>query len=407
MDTRAPSFCTPALARLLRLLAPGPPPEPADLGAWRDADWADTIQVAEGQRLAPLLYRRLQDAALPAPDALLARLRRGYLHVAADNMRRLAALEEALQALSAAGVQVILLKGAYLAPLVYGNIALRPMVDLDLLVREGDADRAVSALADLDYAPLAGGAWMGDRYGHHGLRRSDGLLLELHQRLGAMAVGARIDPDQIWQRARPAPVGQAMALALEPTDLLLHLCTHTAAQHLLQLGLLPLYDIRQVLAQEGAQIEAQELARRARLWRVARAAYLVLTLAQRLLAAPVSQSILASLAPPDGEAHVEAAMGTLLSEEAPEDLPSSNLVALWGARRWQARLGVLWRVLLPDAERMRALYGISPGAPVAPWLYLRRWADLLTRRRASIRQLRGSSAVGVDWQALVRWLAQG
>lgn len=336
----------------------------------------------------------------------MASLRRQYLRVAAANARRLAALEEALLALDAAGVRVILLKGAYLAPLVYGNAALRPMADLDLLVRDGETKRAVSALAELGYRPVAGEAWMGERYGHQGLERADGLLLELHERAGAFAVGARMDQAGLWQRAKLAPIGRASALSMEPTDLLLHLCIHSASHHLFQLGLLPLYDICQLLAHMGTQIASDELARRARDWRVARGVYLMLALAQRLFGAPVEQALLDDLAPPDGLATLALAERILLSAEHPSS-PSGNLIALWGERRWRSRLATIGRVLVPEAQRMRALYGLSAERRVWPWLYLRRWADLLTRRKQSIRHLVGRPANSVDWQALVRWLAQG
>ena len=399
--------CPPAVARLLRLLAFGAPPEPAAIAQWPDEEWRAILEAAGRQELSPLLHRRLVDTALPAPEATLARLRRHYLRVAADNTRRFAALEEALLALHGADVRVILLKGAHLAPLVYGNIALRPMVDVDLLVRDHDADKALGALSALGYAPLAGGAWMEDRYGHHALRRNDGLLLELHQRVGALAVGAHVDQAGLWQRAQPTQIGRAAALALAPLDLLLHLCVHGAQQHLLQLGLLPLYDIGQVLARYGAELDWEACIRRAHAWRVARAVYLMLALARRLLDAPVDPGALVALAPPDGEAYVALALGALLQRDREAAAPSSNLVALWSEHRWRARLALCLRILLPNAQRMRALYGVPTDRPVAPWLYLRRWADLLTRREESVRQWLNRPGEGPDWQALVRWLAQG
>lgn len=407
MNTPQAPGCSSDLTRLLRLLAFDAPPSREELAAWPEAAWLAIAQAAERERLSPLLYYRLADARAPAPDAVLARLRRQYLQVAADNTRRFAALEEALDALQAEGVPVILLKGAHLAPLVYDNIALRPMVDLDLLVRDGDAQRALETLSSLGYAPLAEGAWMEERYGHHGLRRGDGVLLELHQRLGAMAVGAKIDQTELWRRAIPAAMGHTGALALDPTDLVLHLCTHAAQQHLLRMGLLPVYDIGQVLAHEGARLAAEALVQRAREWHVSRATFLMLELARRLFRAPMGAIPLGALNPPDGEAHVAQAKGMLLSATEPENTPSSNLVALWSEPRWRVRLTMLLRILLPPAERMRSLYRVPADRPVAPWLYLRRWADLLTQRRASVRQWVGRSSEGTEWQSLVRWLAEG
>lgn len=406
MNDSVESACSPALARLLRLLSFGVQPDATEVVSWSPEDWDATALAAADQGLSPLLYRRLVDGGTPAPDAVVARLRRHYLRVAAANTRRFAALEEALLALDAAGIQVILLKGAYLAPMVYGNIALRPMVDLDLLVHSSEAERAASAMAALGYRPSEGEAWMRERYGHQGLKREDGHLLELHQHAGAFAVGARMDQARLWQRAQPVQIGDAAALALEPTDLLLHLCVHSVSHHLFQLGVLPLYDVGQLLSRMGTQIASDDIVQRARDWHVARGVYLALALAQRLLQAPVDPLLLADLAPPDGLA-VRALVESLVLAKGHPPSPSPNLVALWGEQSWRSRLATIGRVLVPDAQRMRALYSVGADRRVWPWLYLRRWADLLTHRGVSVRQLVGRPADSMDWQTLVRWLSQG
>ena len=51
-----------------------------------------------------------------------------------------------LRLLAAEQIAVILLKGAALAETIYGNIAVRPMGDLDLLVRREDVAAALAAL---------------------------------------------------------------------------------------------------------------------------------------------------------------------------------------------------------------------------------------------------------------------
>ena len=57
-----------------------------------------------------------------------------YLASAHRNLRLFGELRQILRAFNAAGLSVIPLKGACLAEMIYGNIALRPMVDVDLLL---------------------------------------------------------------------------------------------------------------------------------------------------------------------------------------------------------------------------------------------------------------------------------
>ncbi|MCP4365035.1 MAG: nucleotidyltransferase family protein [Planctomycetes bacterium] len=49
---------------------------------------------------------------------------------------------------------VILLKGAHLAQVVYSNIALRPMGDIDILVKKNDLPKAKELLLELGYTPI-------------------------------------------------------------------------------------------------------------------------------------------------------------------------------------------------------------------------------------------------------------
>ena len=65
-------------------------------------------------------------------------------------------LEEALAALEAAGVKVLIVKGPVLALHLYPRPDLRPMEDLDLLVEESEAGRAREALKALGYAARPG-----------------------------------------------------------------------------------------------------------------------------------------------------------------------------------------------------------------------------------------------------------
>src|SRR4029077_8591239 len=100
-------------------------------------DWDRVAEIAWQHRVAPLLYRALRDdGQLGVPKPVLERLERAYLATAARNSLLFRALRDILEALRAADVPVIVLKGAVLAETAYRERALRPMNDIDLLVRE-------------------------------------------------------------------------------------------------------------------------------------------------------------------------------------------------------------------------------------------------------------------------------
>ena len=62
-------------------------------------------------------------------------------------------LAEALGAFRDAGIPTIVLKGAYVAEAVYKNIALRPMSDVDILVKKKDLPAVEKILLKLGYDP--------------------------------------------------------------------------------------------------------------------------------------------------------------------------------------------------------------------------------------------------------------
>jgi hypothetical protein len=129
-------------------------------------------------------------------------------------------LRATLRRFSAAGVSVIVLKGAALASLVYPSPTLRPLGDINLLVHERDLDRAAELLRDLKRAQLAipylGNAGFALVDVRHDVRNS-----------GASArrppAEVRIPIEDFWMRARSAEIESVATLVLSSEDLLLHL----------------------------------------------------------------------------------------------------------------------------------------------------------------------------------------
>jgi len=397
-----------AVRRLLTLLRAAPEEAARLVAPWQDEEWSAVVAQAERRSLAPLLYDRMQRMAIAVSEGQMQRLRRQYLATAAANLRRSHLLGGTLTSLRAAGIRVALLKGAHLAPLVYGNEALRPMADTDLLVQEQEAGLALEILAESGYDPVSGQAWMGERYGHYALRHCEtGLLLELHARLAPFEQRGEIDQAALWDRMLPATVAGERVWTLCPVDLLVYLSIHAASQHLLQMGLLPLFDLAALCAVSGGEIEAQELALRAREWGGTRATWLALTLARDLAGARVPDAFTQAL----GAAATPGLLADLCEQLLREPgqaggAPSPNLMALWAAPDWRTRLRTWGRILHPEAAHMRALYRLGEDEPVSGLLYLRRLSDLIFRRKATLRGLLGRTRE-TPYEALARWLADG
>lgn len=87
------------------------------------------------------------------PSETIKVLEKIYYSNLARNMLLYDELSKVLSAFKTAEIDVIVLKGVFLAEQIYKNIGLRPMSDIDLLVKEKDLQKAKVELNKLMYYP--------------------------------------------------------------------------------------------------------------------------------------------------------------------------------------------------------------------------------------------------------------
>src|SRR5450759_4325761 len=117
------------------------------------SDWDVLMEVSGWYGITPLLYYRLKTfhPVTPIPANVMERLRQVYLQCSGRNMQLYHELGKVLGRLRQYGIPVIALKGTHLAVAVYRNIALRPMGDIDLLVKQTDLLRVQEILVEQGY----------------------------------------------------------------------------------------------------------------------------------------------------------------------------------------------------------------------------------------------------------------
>jgi hypothetical protein len=124
---------------------------PQDPG-WSAETWAQFQFVSLVLGVGPLLQPKLAQADWIEPEA------KAWLAQQYDfNSRRLAKIHAELKAILACfeahEVGVMPLKGAILAAAYYSEPGLRPMADIDLLIRPADFERSSALLQQLGYEP--------------------------------------------------------------------------------------------------------------------------------------------------------------------------------------------------------------------------------------------------------------
>jgi hypothetical protein len=231
----------------------------ADLARQEEIQWEALCQTAGNAGVAPLLYGCVRDRAL-MPPLFEQTLQWAYQQSAMSNAMLSVELNRLLKQLAEVSLPAIVLKGAALGDTLYGNSALRPMTDVDLLLHPRDMARA------LDLLQVRGYAW-NEIEPHPGLRlefenelvlRAPGAIpspIELHWHLiDSPYFQRQVDETWYWQTAQRVTVADTQALVLGLEANLLYLSAHYVLHHRAQ-GLRWLVDIAALVASQQARID--------------------------------------------------------------------------------------------------------------------------------------------------------
>jgi hypothetical protein len=303
-------------------------------------------------------------------------------------------LGSVLGALRDAGVPAIVLKGAHLAKLVYQDIALRPMVDIDLLVPQEALRSAAEAVGNVGYKTK------GD-YNIEAMVtvmehlptfvKPGGAALELHWHIAQPAFPFDIQPESLWENARPAEIEGQATRVLCDEDLLLHIVLHMAYKHSFGLGLRPLVDVHTLLMRQRDTFDWEAFCARSKQCGLGKSAYLVLRLSQRLLNSPVEGQALEALQPADFDPQYLTRLSGYILETPPQVSP--HLAAVFDARTPGEKIRRMLRRLFCPPHVIAADYNLPLGSPRVYLYYPLRLVTAVARHAGSaLPMLRGEQA---------------
>jgi hypothetical protein len=367
----------------------GPPARPAPAAS---CNWDYLLRAATYQGVAPLLHEWGGHASPGPPPEIASRLYHHYWATHFRNRALLAELEAIAEAAAAAGVDVVPLKGADLAARVYPSPALRPMSDVDLLVRAEHLDRMRDVLQSRGYEDFSMSMsyvddqrldrgsfehrWQGSRDGVHILvefraEPMEPSVCRLADLDPALSLALREHTAAMWSRRVATPAGPRLSAG----DLFLHVATHLAAKHG-EFRLIWLHDLARTAA-SPAPLDWAALGAAAGRLQVSGPVYAAMQAAARLMAAPIGDAALEQFqraAQPHAHGLLRNWEQQTLAREA-ERLRTADLTqegpalsrlvtGLGRLRGWRSRLRALRWVALPSRA------------------YLDRWPDYRSAPRA-------------------------
>ena len=377
----------------------------------------EVLELALRHGVAPLLHRALQSggAHTGVPDQVRSRLDEIRRATALDNLRNYGQFRRIARALAEQGIPVIALKGLHLAELVYRDISLRPMSDLDILVARPQLKQAVATLHRLDFGfdeafSGAADAMLDRKCDVELAHRNTGVMLEVHWSLFEPPARYAAVLESIWRSAVPARLGDAAALVMSPEFLLLHVCTHLACHHVFVFSLRALCDIAEIVRAHPA-IDWNLVVEHGRGHGWGRGVAAALRLASDHLGAAVPADALAALGADalDPAMLAEAMEHLLASGAMPDGLNhATNLLAIAGKHGRAQKLGALWnRIFVPRAE-LAMIYRVPESSARLALYYAVRLKDLLRRYAASAWALNVSNpqlaVATARHMRLARWI---
>jgi hypothetical protein len=362
--------------------------------ALSDDAWTHLERLAQQQGVAALIYHLLATADMltHVPPQTVERLRTVYYHTLAHNTmlyRDLAAVLATIRALpTEQQIPVVVLKGAALASTMYPSLAVRPMVDIDILLPQHYLSPVVQALHQQGYA-----APMPDilpsfhqRYHRHVSVCGKQSTIELHWSLIAGRGDWRaVSLQWFWQQTTSWAVPQSLtqttsgqqqapeALQLTPTAHVLYLAAHLMLQHGGgQMRVIWLYDIHLLITRAADQIDWEELMTQAQAYRWTAALHAALQAAQDNLGTVVPPDVLPQLA----ATHDTRAARMVRQLAKPVHTRTAFFYNELLTMNWATRLALTRSYLLPTRAYLRWRYPLDLPAWLWPLYYPYRWYDL-------------------------------
>ncbi len=261
-------------------------------------DWSMVLKMAEYHGVVPLLYRNLSAVSSDlVPAQLLTQLRH---KTQAQAMLNRALADELLvlcEAFTAREVPVIPIKGATLAVSAYGDVALREFTDLDLLVPKASMAAAQAVLLAQGYkrrtALDKSGETNREQGPYHVYIKACGLSrVDLQWMMAHPFFTFALDRPEFWRSRIPIGLENKTVPGLAPEPLLIVLCVH-GSKHAWEL-LKWVCDVAELL-RSHPHLDWNQIFVYTSNWRCRGMLSLGLSLAHRLLDAPLPETVQARL----------------------------------------------------------------------------------------------------------------
>ncbi len=197
----------------------------------------DLLDVARAEGVVALVSQRFGEQAMVA-GAVRDSFAESARALAASHLGLQAEGRRVVEALHAAKIPLLVLKGLALGHWLFPAPYLRESSDIDLLFSsQADAERAAAALVPLGYAVLYSPGDMAHEFACRRVSPSREVDLDMHWRLASMPLLRNLFSfDELFAASIPLPRFALHARGLGPVHAFIHACIHRASNLCAGLG---------------------------------------------------------------------------------------------------------------------------------------------------------------------------
>jgi hypothetical protein len=343
-------------------------------GVQSTGDWLALLQFARRQWVSPIIYRVIEPDQSRLPPDIVTSFQTDYYLSARQNTLLLSALGQVLPRLATAGIDVVVMRGASWAESLYHDIGLRPMADVDLLIRAEAIQVVAQVMSDLGYrlretVDYCAQFQLGD----------DRTFIEVHWSIGSGSPCFNVTFGSLWSERQPLLLGGEVTFQLSPEDAVLLTSFHVGFQHCFAVRLMSFLDVYLLTAGPSARLDWDKLVERAQMFKLSHLLFAVLELTGRIFRHEFPPNALRSL-----RAHCTRAQLRWLRAFDPVERLE---------RTWQDRAGLhggdlgfsplvrfLWTYRGKDKLRLLAATLQADESPMSPQKVTRHFTGLALRR---------------------------
>ena len=266
--------------------------------------------------------------------------------------------------------EVILLKGAQLGHTEYPHFTLRPIEDIDLLIRRPDRSRVIKFMLAMGFNLYETNQTC-DKFFIRKKQAGKPIFIEIHSNLQTpirLNRSFNIDIDKFWKDTQEMNSNGFSFLQLCPTHNLIYLGAHLSHHHFSRL--IWAYDVALLIQRHGEEIDWEKLEELCARMRIRSPLYHSLRLCRELFGIPISERVLRNLSPPWWRkriGHFVIRRNLLFPEQSRVSRFSQFLIKVLSIDSWAE--AILW-FLFPTREWIKQQYSLRGTREIYPYYLL-------------------------------------